>query len=264
MMAPTAFNVVTSAQVLLAAQLKNKITKSFAKFKEEAKEGKLTEDQIKTQYAGYRKDTIDADVINSSNVQDVLSDIISEDYYEKHLREEALLKQRLDESLAHEVEKDAELQKANERILELEKSRKEQHDQQTRKLNNVLQRDIKNLVSQRKVTESKIQKINKKINCRETLLKVLSYVLAGAFLITVVFLCYKFGYNNVGSIITIILFVLAGLNLILIREGKKPKQNWITKLASRSRQRLFEEYDIDENSLSEIDSEIASLKEELE
>lgn len=261
--APIAFNVVASAQVLLAAQMKNKVTKSFAKFKEEAKEGKLTEDQIKIQYAGYRQDTIDADSINSSNVQDVLSDIISEDYYEKHLREEALLRQQIEDLTIQGAAKDTKLQKAEEKISELQKSSQEQYAQQKRQINRLLKNDIDELKSKRLTTESKIEVIEGKVKKRAKTLKIVSYIIATVFALSVIFFCIKYGWNNIGSIITIGLFLFSGINLILIRERKETKQSWIKKHVNHFDKKLKRRQDITDNSISEIDEEIRLLEEEI-
>lgn len=173
--APTAFNVVASAQVLLATQMNNKVTKSFAKFKEEAKEGKLTEEQIKIQYAGYRQDTIDADSINSSNVQDVLSDIISDDYYEKHLREEALLRQKIEELTNQGTVKDTKLLQAEQKISELEENIQKQYAEQKRQINRLLKKNIEELKSKRLTIESKIKTIEKRVLKRARIVRICSY-----------------------------------------------------------------------------------------
>ena len=261
--APIAFNVVASAQVLLATQMKNKVTKSFAKFKEEVKEGKLTEDQIKIQYAGYRQDTIDADSVNSSNVQDVLSDIISDDYYEKHLREETLLRQKVDELTNQGAIKDTKLLQAEKKISELEKSSQEQYTQQRRQINRLLQKDIDDLKSKKTKIESKIKIIEHKVARRAKTFKIVSYALAFVFTLSVIFITYKFGWDNIGSIITIALFILSGINLILIRERKEPKQNWINKQIHKFEKRLKKLEEISDDSLSKVDAEILLLENEI-
>ena len=261
--APIAFNVVASAQVLLATQMKNKVTKSFAKFKEDVKEGKLTEDQIKIQYAGYRQDTIDADSVNSSNVQDILSDIISDDYYEKHLREETLLRQKVEELTNQVAIKDIELLQAEKKISELEKSSQEQYTQQRRQINRLLQKDIDDLKSKKTKIESKIKIIEHKVARRAKTFKIVSYVLAFIFTLSVIFITYKFGWDNIGSIITIALFILSGINLILIRERKEPKQNWINKQVHKYEKRLKNIEGISDDSLSKVDKEIKLLENEI-
>lgn len=261
--APIAFNVVASAQVLLATQMKNKVTKSFAKFKEDVKEGKLTEDQIKIQYAGYRQDTIDADSVNSSNVQDILSDIISDDYYEKHLREETLLRQKVEELTNQVAIKDIELLQAEKKISELEKSSQEQYTQQRRQINRLLQKDIDDLKSKKTKIESKIKIIEHKVARRAKTFKIVSYVLAFIFTLSVIFITYKFGWDNIGSIITIALFILSGINLILIRERKEPKQNWINKQVHKYEKRLKNIEGISDDSLLKVDKEIKLLENEI-
>lgn len=124
-----------------------------------------------------------------------------------------------------------------------------------------MQKDIDDLKSKKTKIESKIKIIEHKVARRAKTFKIVSYVLAFIFTLSVIFITYKFGY--IGSIITIALFILSGINLILIREPKEPKQNWINKQVHKFEKRLKNLEEISDDSLSKVDTEIKLLENEI-
>lgn len=106
---PSILSVVAKAQVILASQINDKVSKKFSDLKKEVKDGTMSTERAQSQYYALRSRTFKPEDITESNVNEVV-DFIFEDDFEKYLTEKSHLENKA--KRLEEIEREAEEFKA--------------------------------------------------------------------------------------------------------------------------------------------------------
>jgi hypothetical protein len=203
---PKSFSVIASAQIILSSLINNNISKSYTRLQQDVADGKIkNEEDIRTLYAGYRKDVKKPEDINENVVDDVISTILSDDNVEKHLREQDLLKQCLYEAESEKEIMNLEFNKNKEEIALLKKQIAEIQESKKRK-------------EEQTIRSNRLQKCDRlRIKRhRNRIFLVLSIIIL-AFGINVVVYC-KFGLSITLTILSIIASIVSSIGIPAIKK----------------------------------------------
>lgn len=105
---PTTLDVVAKAQVIISNKLNNVVHKRFELIKNDITNGIRTEDEVKSYYLKLRANSVNPEELNSTNIEEKTKILFENEDIEKHLKEETLLKQELEELKQYKAAKEKE------------------------------------------------------------------------------------------------------------------------------------------------------------
>lgn len=252
------FDIVASAKILLSTQINNKIQASYQKLQKEVQDGNLSEEDIIERYTGYRQDTKSPEEVTATNVGDLLNDIISEDYFEKHIRKKELKDQEIKRLQRENKEKEKQLQEQDSHILILENNSINERNANNKKRIDTLSKLIYRTEVELKSCLQTKTKIEKKCENFISVLRVIKACFLVSLLIGIIFFIYRSGLSYVSTIFTIITFVVS----LILMFYKRPQCISMTYLRKKREDKLIKKYNFNPQLEVDLRKEMEELNKE--